>query len=63
MACQKVFQTDFAYTKARSHDRAPSICAIFKLIAAIVRELYVSKKNNNKKKTKLPVLAVKSRNV
>ena len=61
MACQKVFQTDFAYTKARSHDRAPSICAIFKLIAAMVSELYVSKnKNKNKdKKTILPVLAVK----
>ena len=48
MACQKVFQTDFAYTKARSHDRAPSICVIFKLIAAIVSELYVSKNKKNK---------------
>ena len=46
---QKVFQTNFSYTKAHAHGQAPSNGAFSK---SMVRELQVSnKQNNNNDKT------------
>ena len=59
---QKVFQTNFSYTKAHAHGQALSNGAFSKSIAPMVRELQVSNKQNNKnkknKKTKWAILAV-----
>ena len=57
---QKVFQTNFSYTKAHAHGQAPWNGAFSKSIAPMVRELQVSNKqnNNNNNKTKWAVLAV-----
>ena len=60
---QKVFQTNFSYTKAHAHGQAPSNGAFSKSIAPMVRELQVSNKQNNNKKTKWAVLAVSVLNV
>ena len=54
---QKVFQTNFSYTKAHAHGQAPLNGAFSKSIAPMVRELQVSNKQNNNKKTKWAVLA------
>ena len=60
MARREVCPTDFYCTKARARDRELSIGAIFNVIAAVVRELCVSNKQNNKKnkKTKWAILTV-----
>ena len=61
---QKVFQTNFSYTKAHAHGQAPSNGAFSKSIAPMVHELQVSnKQNNNNNKTKWAVLAVSVLNV
>ena len=52
MGCHKVFQTNFSYTKAHAQGQAPSISAVSKSIAAMVRELCVSNKQKKKKKNK-----------
>ena len=52
MGCHKVFQTNFSYTKAHAQGQAPSISAVSKSIAAMVRELCVSNKQKKKKKKK-----------
>ena len=58
---QKVFQTNFSYTKAHAHGQAPSNGAFSK---SMVRELQVSnKQNNNNDKTKWAVLVVSVLNV
>ena len=51
---QKVFQTNFSYTKAHAHGQAPSNGAFSKSIAPMVRELH--KQNNNNKKIKWAIL-------
>ena len=59
MGCHKVFQTNFSYTKAHAQGQAPSISAVSKSIAAMVRELCVSNKQKKKKnKTKWAILTV-----
>ena len=44
---QKVFQTNFSYTKAHADGQALSNGAFSKSIAPMVRELQVSNKQNN----------------
>ena len=58
-----MFQTNFSYTKAHAHGQVPSNGAFSKSIAPMVRELQVSNKQNNNKKTKWAVLAVSVLNV
>ena len=48
MAHCEVCPTDFCCTKSRARDRELSIDGIFNVVAAVVHELCVSNKQNNK---------------